>query len=102
MTRREAHDHFRKRLADFQKNREDRPAGVPVTIRGRTYLEPAWAVFEVESMHDTINRLRASNGQPGITMDDVWTAEGLAKGHSDYSIKFALYCAELALYGRVQ
>lgn len=97
------HSEFRLLLAQAQKERPAREGQyVTVIIRGHSYQEPAWAVFEMETMLGAVNKVRASVGHPEATMDDLWMAEGLAKGHSDYSPKFALYCAELALYGRVQ
>jgi hypothetical protein len=93
---------FRLLLANSQKERKSREGRyVPVVIRGRSYEEPAWAVFEVETMRDAVNKLRALDGQPEATTEELWIAEGFAKGHSDYSPKFALYCTELALYGKV-
>ncbi len=86
---------FRKILAEAQKERESREGYVKITLRGRLYDEPAWAVYEVETMHAAVARIR-----PEITLEEVWRVEGFARGHSDYSLKFGLYCTELALYGK--
>lgn len=94
------HAQFREVLANAQKERTSRPDFVEVTIRGHKYQEPAWAVFEMETMLGAVNKIRTSDGKPAATMDDLWRVEGTAKGHSDYSTKFALYCVELALYGK--
>jgi hypothetical protein len=101
MTRhRDTHTHFQDFLAKLQKNRDQRGDFVKVMIRGHEYQEPGWAVFEVQGMHAEVNRFRALEGQPEVSMEDIWRVEGSAKGHCDYSMKFALYCTELALYGR--
>lgn len=96
------HEEFRLLLANAQIERKSREGRyVPVMIRGRWYEEPAWAIFEMETMLGAVNKIRVSEGKPEATMDDLWRVEGTAKGHSDYSMKFALYCTELALYGKV-
>jgi hypothetical protein len=96
------HEEFRLLLANAQKERKSREGRyVPVMIRGHQFEEPAWVVFEVQTMRDAINKVRASDGMPEATMDDLWKVEGFAKGHSDYSMKFALYCTELAIHGKV-
>lgn len=92
---------FREILASAQKERPSRDGYKEVTIRGRTYQEPSWAVFEVETMLRAVNEVRVADGKPEATTDDLWRIEGYARGHSDYSLKFALYCAELAIYGKV-
>ena len=94
------YEDFRMVLAHAQTQRKDREEFVPVVIRGRSYQEVAWAVFEAKTMWDAVNWVRSSAGQPGVTLDDIWRVEGTAKGHSDYSRKFALYCTELALLGK--
>ncbi|MEV3999068.1 hypothetical protein AB0K62_25895 [Streptomyces halstedii] len=42
-----------------------------------------------------MNEIRAEYGLPPIPLEVVTRVEGLAVGHSDYSWKFAFYCAEL-------
>lgn len=95
-------EEFRLLLANAQKERKSREGRyVPIKIRDQDYQEPAWAVFEVETMLAAVNKVRALDGQPEANMDDLWRVEGFARGHSDYSMKFSLYCAELAIHGKV-
>lgn len=96
----ETYTHFQAVLKGLQQDRPKREGWVDTTIRGRTFQEPAWVVFEAQGMHSEVNRIRAEAGQPEVSMDDIWRVEGSAKGHVDYSRKFALYCTELALYGK--
>jgi hypothetical protein len=56
---------------------------------------PAWCEYEREVMLGAINKLRDKKGLPLIGLLDVSRVESMAMGHSDYSSKFALYCAEL-------
>lgn len=58
--------------------------------------ECGWVAFERETMHRTVNQVRAENGMDLIPIERVERVERLAEGHSDYTFKFALYCAELA------
>jgi hypothetical protein len=59
--------------------------------------ELSWIVAERLVMFATVNRLRSNYGLPPIQLSSVQRAERQAVGHSDYSKKFALYCAELVL-----
>lgn len=56
-----------------------------------------WIAYERAEMLLAVNRERGSRGMPQLTNSDVETAERGALGHSDYSRKFALYCADLVL-----
>ena len=95
-------EEFRLLLANAQKERKSREGRyVHIKIRDQDHWEVAWAVFEVETMLAAVNKVRALDGQPEANMDDLWRVEGFARGHSDYSMKFALYCAELAIHGKV-
>ncbi len=98
---REIHAEFRTVLAAAQTERDARPGFTPVTLNLRGYgpEQPAWLAFEVDMMHKAVNRIRASEGQPEVPAEPVWRAQTSAEGHVDYSFKFALYCAELAVYG---
>ncbi|MBH0243106.1 hypothetical protein I3W98_10120 [Streptomyces cavourensis] len=58
--------------------------------------ECEWAVFERSTMHQGVNDIRAERDLPPIPLEAVIRVERLAIGHSDYSRKFAFYCAELA------
>lgn len=83
---------FREILAAAQEKRGDRPD--LVTADGR--LECAWAAYERSVMHEAVNRVRADTGLTPLPIEAVTRVENLAVGHSDYSRKFAFYCAELA------
>jgi len=48
-------------------------------------------------MRDAVNKERLDQGLALVTIESVERVETMAEGHSDYSSKFALYCAELAL-----
>lgn len=56
---------------------------------------PLWSYNEIETMRQEINRLRKLEGKSEVTWNDVARVEHMALGHSDYSSKFSLYCAEL-------
>lgn len=56
-----------------------------------------WVEFERQSMFHAVNSRRILMSKKVVSMDDFMKAERLAVGHSDYSSKFALYCAELVL-----
>ena len=83
---------FEAYLEDLQKDRKTRPEikefnGEPL---------PEWAIYEIESMFDRVNQIRRDLGLDTCPIKDVLTADHMAAGHSDYSHKFALYCAEIA------
>ncbi len=59
--------------------------------------EPAFVLFERNAMFDAVTRERAKLGKGPRSMADLERVESQASGHSDYSSKFALYCAELVL-----
>lgn len=62
--------------------------------------ELEWVIYEREVMLKAVNAVRLQkNLLIEATMADVKRAESCAAGHVDYSQKFALYCAELALEG---
>ena len=46
-------------------------------------------------------RLHAIIGREDVSLRDVVMADTCASGHVDYHRKFALYCAELAEYGKM-
>lgn len=56
-----------------------------------------WVLYERQTMRNLVNVERTAMGLPVVTLADVERVETQAEGHSDYSSKFALYCAELAL-----
>ena len=59
--------------------------------------ELEWVVYEREVMLKAINAVRLQRGRPEVTIHEVMRKENCAAGHVDYSRKFALYSAELAL-----
>ena len=62
--------------------------------------EPEWMIYEREAMLKAVNAVRLQKGLLiEATLADVKRVENCAAGHVDYSQKFALYCAELALEG---
>jgi hypothetical protein len=58
---------------------------------------PNWVEYERKQMLCAINKRRAFLGKPDVTVQQLRRAEDNAFGHSDYSEKFALYCAMLVL-----
>lgn len=50
-----------------------------------------------EAMVPAVNAQRILRGLDTVNLETVMRIETLALGHSDYSEKFALYCAELAM-----
>lgn len=85
-------DVLRATLASAQEERPQRPD----LINGPDGPECEWAVYERARMYETVNAIRAERGLAPVPVEDVTRVERLAVGHSDYSRKFALYCAELA------
>lgn len=83
---------LRATLAAAQEERPKRPE----LVDGPDGPECEWAVYERARMHETVNAIRADRNLPPVPIEDVVRVERLAVGHSDYSSKFAYYCAELA------
>lgn len=79
-------------LTAAQEQRDQRPD----LVDGPDGPECEWATFERATMHQGVNDIRAERGLSAIPLDAVTRVERLAVGHSDYSRKFAFYCAELA------
>jgi hypothetical protein len=87
-----ATDCLRAALAAAQAEREKRSN----LVDGPDGPECEWAAYERARMHETVNALRSERGLPAVPVEDIVRVERLAVGHSDYSLKFAFYCAELA------
>jgi hypothetical protein len=85
-------DVLRATLAATQEERDRRPD----LVEGPDGPECEWAAYERARMHETVNAIRSDRSLPPVSVDDIVRVERLAVGHSDYSSKFALYCAELA------
>lgn len=92
MSLKAATDCLRATLATAQEERAQRPD----LVNGPDGPECEWTAYERTRMHDTVNAIRAERGLPALPVDDIVRVERLAVGHSDYSLKFAFYCAELA------
>lgn len=58
---------------------------------------PEWQEYELLTMVRNVNRVRTHKGKPMVSVADVMVVEQQASGHLDYTKKFALYCAELAV-----
>lgn len=56
-----------------------------------------WVAAEQEAMLTEVNRQLEIRGKPTITLTELVKAERSAVGHTDYSSKFSLYCAEIIL-----
>ncbi len=56
-----------------------------------------WIDRERKVMFDEVNNQRALRNKSPMNLADIIKIETAASGHSDYSSKFALYCAELVL-----
>lgn len=82
------------KLEAAQAERPKRGAFVK-TASGREEL--GWVAFERDTMFDAVTRERAKLGKGPLPMKEIERVERMAVGHSDYSRKFALYCAELVL-----
>lgn len=59
--------------------------------------EPGWVLYERELMHREVCAARARLGLGPIALTEVARVEAMAMGHSDYSAKWSLYCAELVI-----
>lgn len=74
-------DDFHYRLMNAQKERKNKNKWMGEELE--------WVIFERETMFNFTNEERLKNNLPPV--------EGWAAGHSDYTFKFALYCAELSI-----
>ncbi len=54
-----------------------------------------WIEHERLSMLEAVNKDRLALGKMSVSVVEIERVERMALGHSDYSLKFALYCAEL-------
>ena len=77
------------RLAGLQKDRDSRSEWV----EWRGGQELAWHVYEMEGLLKKVNEVRTG---AALDMDALVRVERMARGHSDYSHKLAIYAAELA------
>lgn len=91
-------DHLLGVLSKAQKERPKLQAEVQVSPNR---WEFAWVTYERLQMLSAVNIERAKRGLSLLTAEDIQRVEQMALGHSDYSLKFALYCMELALGEKV-
>lgn len=84
-------------LADAQKQRDKRKSfiEIPSVYGCGSDRIPEWNWYEMEQMLMEVNRIRTNAIKQPLSMAEVRFAEHRALGHSDYSHKFALNCAEL-------
>jgi hypothetical protein len=84
---------FRTALVAAQEERSQRDEFV--TINGET--ECGWVFHERDVMYRETNWVRADAGLPEVPVEAIKAVERQACGHCDYTLKYAFYCAELAL-----
>lgn len=60
----------------------------------------SWIETERMTMFNAVNSERIKRGLDPIDLKAIMRAENFACGHTDYSTKFALYCAEIIEHGR--
>lgn len=85
-----------KTFQDAAKERPKREEHVPRPGEP-TWTEPGWVAFERDTMLTAVNKERSARGFDPVSLQMFMRVEQLAVGHSDYSTKLALYCAELAV-----
>jgi hypothetical protein len=88
----EALESLRKTFNEASSHRDERPGYVTTDDH---QIDPKWAVFERQTMLEAVNVMRVTYGLEPIAIEKVGRAERCATGHSDYYLKFPLYCAEL-------
>ena len=81
---------------DAAKDRDKRKDYVPVP-GDPTWGEPGYVAYERDVMLTAVNKERSARGLAPVTIRDFMRVEQLAVGHTDYSTKLSLYCAELAV-----
>ena len=59
--------------------------------------ELGWVLFERGRMLDAVNTLRARSNAAPVDLEALVAAETSACGHSDYTSKFAIRCADLVI-----
>jgi hypothetical protein len=83
-------DHFQGVLIEAQKHRDER--------QDLVHGELGWVVFERETMFAAVNKKRVEFNLPTITLEHLKRVEAQAVGHTDFTHKFALYCAEISIW----
>lgn len=72
-------------------------AAEAVRRKGRTVEQ--WTEAEASAMWNAAQGFAQQHGLRAPLLEDVVRVERLARGHSDYSSKWALYVAELMMAG---
>jgi uncharacterized protein YkwD len=90
---REVRERFLQVLEEAQRHRGE----MPELVQFAGERAPAWHIFELKKMLEAVNKERQKLNLPEVTMDAVVKVNQYATGHSDYTRKFALYCAELGV-----
>ncbi len=83
-------------LVDAQEERGQKKNFQPDPIAD-IKVQPEWILFERQALLQAVNAQRKIRGFPDITEAELYRVECFASGHCDYTAKFALYSAELAL-----
>ncbi|MFJ4902902.1 hypothetical protein [Streptomyces sp. NPDC088727] len=83
--------HFKCVLERAAEERELRPELVP----GPDGPECQWVAYERTKMLMAVNASRSERGLKEVTEKAVIKVERLAVGHSDYTLKYAIGCADL-------
>lgn len=82
-------------LIEAARERKARPEVITDPDTGQPELE--WVLHERAVMLAAVNTIRDREGWPHLTAADLLRPETSATGHIDYTTKYALYAAELAL-----
>ena len=82
-------DRLQQQLEEAQKLREEKSQWI--------HNELEWVTHERNVMYTAVNQQRINLGLSVITMGELKRAESSAEGHTDYTPKFSLYCAWLAV-----
>lgn len=78
---------FMKALEEAQSRRNYLP--------GILAEEPTWSIYEALTLLYWVNWLREREGRAPMTIEAVQRKESLARGHIDYTQKWAIGCEEL-------
>lgn len=70
-----------------------------VDALGRPAKQMGFVHAEMTAMLTAVNTVRTQAGLGPLDLADIARVEQQAAGHSDYYLKYTLYCAELAAFG---
>jgi hypothetical protein len=68
-----------------------------VTVDGPCGREPDWLAYERQQLLAEVNWWRAGFGLGPVDEHVIARGESSACGHSDYALKYTLFCAEVAI-----